>query len=133
MLELIELPKDTRSFEVKVDGKVVGFIAWRQAVEWSSRGHVSYEIAEEHRCKGYAKGALKTLLQHIELEYGNEFDKVQICCAVDNVASRCVVERCGGERDTSRGEIFRDPTDGKWTVSYWVPVKNMVDTAEQKS
>src|SRR5579859_93555 len=131
MLELRYSPVDILTWEIAVNSKIVGHISWRESKEWLSRGHISYEVAEQYRCKGYAQGALKMVLEYIYRVFP-EYEKVQICCAVDNVASRCVVERCGGERDLSRGEIFQDPTDGRWTVSYWVPVKKVVDEAEEK-
>src|SRR5579862_329256 len=131
MLELRSLPVNIMAWEILVGGKVVGHISWARSTEWLSRGHISYEVAEQHQCKGYAKGALREVLTYIT-DAWPDIEKVQICCAVDNVASRCVVERCGGERDLSRGEIFQDPTDGRWTVSYWVPVKKVVDEVEEK-
>ena len=124
-VELRQIPVDTETFEIWGDGAIVGFISWRRSTEWLSRGHVSYEVAEAHRCKGYATEALRQIVERAG-------DPVQVCCAVDNVASRLVIEHCGGERDVSRGKIFQDPTDGKWTISYWVPVKKVLDDAEQK-
>lgn len=132
MLELIEQPKDTRTFEICYLGNVIGHLAWRETEDWNSRGHVAYEVSEQWQNKGHATMALKTLLQHVSLEYP-EYKQVQICCEVSNIRSRRVVEKCGGERDISRGEVFQDPTDGKWTVSYWVPVKNMIDTELKKA
>ena len=131
-VELRQIPVDTETFEIWGDGAIVGFISWRRSTEWLSRGHVSYEVAEAHRCKGYAKEALRQLLDMVADRWPEVIDQVQICCAVDNVASRLVIEHCGGERDVSRGKIFQDPTDGKWTISYWVPVKKVLDDAEQK-
>ena len=131
MLHLELLPTDIEVFAIMVGEERVGSIAWRATDEWNTRGHVSYAVAEEHRCKGYAKAAVNALLDRI-LDMEWRFDKVQICCAVDNVASRAVVEACGGIRDLSRGEIFKDPTDNQWTVSYWVPVKKVLDTVNHK-
>ena len=132
MLTIRLLPTDTEVFAILVDGVKVGMIAWRRTDEWTSRGHISYAVDEEHRCKGYAQTAVKELLVYISSEYPGEYEKVQVCCVVDNVVSRRVVENCGGERDLSRGEIFKDPSDNAWTVSYWVPVKKMLDTSDQK-
>lgn len=131
MIELHFMPQDTLSWEIRVKGRPVGFIAWRQTTDWYTRGHVAYEVAGEHQGKGYAKAALGALLDYIRARYPDH-ERVQICCAPDNVPSRRVIEANGGERDLSQGEIFQDPTDGKWTISYWVPVKKVVDTTEQK-
>ena len=129
MIRLDLLPTDTEVFAIMVGEERVGSIAWRHTNEWTTRGHISYVVEEEHRCKGYAKAAVRVLLAQAEAD---GVEQVQICCAVDNVASRAVVEACGGVRDLSRGEIFKDPTDNQWTVSYWVPVKKVLDTVNHK-
>ena len=131
MIHLDLLPTDTEVFAIMVGDERVGSIAWRHTTEWNTRGHISYAVAEEHRCKGYAKAAVMMLLEHIFVAHP-EFEQVQICCEVSNVASRAVVEACGGVRDLSRGEIFKDPTDNQWTVSYWVPVKKPLDSVNHK-
>ena len=123
MLRLDLRPTDTEVFAIMVANERVGSIAWRATDEWNTRGHISYAVAEEHRCKGYAQAALRELLAYIEIKRP-EYETVQICCVVDNIPSRRVAEACGGVRDYSRGEIFKDPTDNQWTVSYWVPIKS---------
>ena len=129
MIHLDLLPTDTEVFAIMVRDERVGSIAWRHITEWNTRGHISYVIKEAHRCKGYAKAAVRILLAQAEAD---EVEQVQICCEVSNVASRAVAEACGGVRDLSRGEIFKDPTDNQWTVSYWVPVKKPLDTVNHK-
>ncbi len=131
-VELKIIPVETETFEIWAYGAIVGFISWRRSHEWLSRGHVSYEVAESYRNHGYAKAALATLLGRIEANWPEVINQVQVCCAVDNVPSRAVIEANGGVRDLSRGEIFQDPTDGKWTISYWVPVKKPLDSQVKK-
>ena len=131
-VELKMIPVETEVFEIWAYGAIVGFICWRRSKEWLSRGHVSYEVAEAYRCKGYAKAALAAIVEHIRDDYRDIFDQVQVCCAVDNVPSRAVIEANGGVRDESHGEIFQDPTDGRWTISYWVPVKKPLDSVNHK-
>ncbi|MDN4163366.1 GNAT family N-acetyltransferase [Nocardioides abyssi] len=98
-----------------VDGdpaEVVGFLALRRELDaWHREvgGHLGYSIRPGHRGRGHASRAVRLALARAA-ELG--IDRLLVTCVEDNVASRRVVERCGGvledvRRGTSR---YRLPT-----------------------
>jgi predicted acetyltransferase len=72
-------------------------------------GHVGYDVPPEHRRKGHATAMLRALLPLAAKGFG--LDRVLVTCDVDNVASRKVIEACGGVFEDQRGIKLR----------YWVP------------
>ncbi|GAA4679446.1 GNAT family N-acetyltransferase [Streptomyces chumphonensis] len=95
-----------------VDGEVyLGRLALRHALnqrllEWG--GHIGYDVRPSARRRGHATAMLRAALPHAA-ELG--IDPVLITCDHDNVASRRVIERCGGVFEDRRAEKLR----------YWVP------------
>jgi predicted acetyltransferase len=72
-------------------------------------GHIGYDVAPEHRRRGHAAAMLRAML--VLAAKGHGIDRALVTCDPDNVASRKVIEACGGE--------FEDERDGK--RRYWVP------------
>jgi predicted acetyltransferase len=72
-------------------------------------GHIGYDVAPEHRRQGHATAMLRAMLPVVRADYG--LGHVLITCDTDNVASRKVIEACGG--------VYEDTRRGK--LRYWVP------------
>lgn len=71
-------------------------------------GHVGYDVRPSTRCRGHATAMLRGLLPYAA-ERG--LGQVLVTCDEDNVASRKVIEACGGTlEDARRGKL-----------RYWVP------------
>lgn len=76
-------------------------------------GHIGYAVLPVHRRRGYATEILE---QSLVVARAEGVDDVLVTCAVDNVASRRVIERCGGEFE---GMVY----DGREEVEkrrYWI-------------
>jgi predicted acetyltransferase len=71
-------------------------------------GHVGYDVKPSARRRGHATTMLRQALPWCR-ELG--IDPVLVTCDVDNVASRRVIEKAGGQ--------FEDRRDGK--LRFWVP------------
>jgi predicted acetyltransferase len=71
-------------------------------------GHIGYDVRPTARRRGHATAMLRAALP---VAYGLGLDPVLVTCDVPNVASRKVIEACGG--------CFADQMDGK--LRYWVP------------
>lgn len=97
-----------------VDGEpheVVGFLALRRDLDaWHHEqgGHLGYSIRPGRRGRGHAGRAVRLALGRAA---GLGLQRLLVTCAEDNVASRRVVERCGG--------VLEDVRRG--TCRYWVP------------
>lgn len=71
-------------------------------------GHVGYDVRPSARRRGHATAMLQQALPWCR-DLG--IDPVLVTCDVDNVASRRVIEKAGGQ--------FEDRRDGK--LRFWVP------------
>ncbi len=71
-------------------------------------GHVGYDVAPAHRRRGHATAMLRALLPLAARDFGIE--EVLVTCDTDNVASRRVIETCGG--------VLEDERSGK--LRFWV-------------
>ncbi len=71
-------------------------------------GHVGYDVKPSARRRGHATAMLQQALPWCR-DLG--IDPVLVTCDVDNVASRRVIEKAGGQ--------FEDRRDGK--LRFWVP------------
>ena len=81
------------------DGAFAGKIDLRYlpatgAVPDSVPGHVGYSVVPWKQGKGYATAALRAL---IELARSEGLTELRILCNVENLASRAVIEKVGGE------------------------------------
>jgi predicted acetyltransferase len=72
-------------------------------------GHIGYDVPPEHRRQGHATAMLRTFLVLCAKVHG--LDRVLVTCDPDNVASRTVIETCGG--------VLEDERSGK--LRYWAP------------
>ncbi|MBW1598528.1 GNAT family N-acetyltransferase [Streptomyces sp. JJ38] len=75
-------------------------------LEWG--GHIGYDVRPSARRRGHATAMLRAALPYAA-ELG--VDPVLVTCDHDNLASRRVIENCGG--------IFEDQRAGK--LRYWAP------------
>lgn len=98
----------------KSDNKIVGIIDIRHELNKfleERGGHIGYSVCPYERRKGYATEMLK-----LALEYSRKInlDKVMICCLESNLASKRVIEKCGGIYTSQR--IFNN----KHILIYWI-------------
>lgn len=101
-----------------LDGVIVGRCSVRHRLndflkEWG--GHIGYGVAPPFRQNGYGRQLLRAGLEHLK-ELGET--KAFMTCATDNDASRKMIESVGG---VLKDEML-DPTDGKLTFRFWVPL-----------
>lgn len=101
-----------------IDGKIAGRLSLRHRLNeflGLVGGHIGYGVAPEFRGKGVATHMLKYGLEFMK-ERGEE--KIFISCHSENVASRKIIEKCGGEfaalvpHPYENGELYR---------TYWIP------------
>lgn len=71
-------------------------------------GHIGYDVRPSARRRGHATAMLTAALP---LAHALGIDPVLVTCDHDNVASRTVIERCGGIFEDRRGVKLR----------YWLP------------
>jgi predicted acetyltransferase len=65
-----------------------------QRVLAEAGGHIGYAVLPAHRRQGFATEILR---QSLVIARSEGVDDVLVTCDVDNVGSRLVIERCGGE------------------------------------
>ena len=100
----------------EVDGEIVGRSSIRHELNaFLARegGHIGYAVVAEHRRQGYATEILR---QSLVIARAIGVDRVLITCDDDNVASACVIERCGGVLDSV---LDRDDGGGRFR-RYWI-------------
>jgi predicted acetyltransferase len=90
------------------DGEIVGIVRVRPRLTPSGEkndGHIGYDVAPSCRRKGYGTALLRmVLIEARRLGLG----RVIVTCATSNIASRGVIEKCGGRW---LGEVI-DEDDG---------------------
>ncbi|MEX0330728.1 MAG: GNAT family N-acetyltransferase [Puniceicoccaceae bacterium] len=80
-----------------VDGEVVGRLSLRTELnDFLARigGHIGYAVVPRFRMKGYATEMLE---QSLTICRSMGIERIFITCDVDNLPSRRVIEKCGGE------------------------------------
>lgn len=98
------------------DGKVVGVLQIRHYLNDYLRkyaGHIGYSVCHSERRRGYATRMLRDALP-ICRRMG--FDKVLVCCLVDNEGSRRTILNCGGVYQRT----VWVPRDGVFVQRYWI-------------
>jgi len=85
----------------------------QQLTDWlrDYGGHIGYDVPPEHRRRGHATAMLHAMLPIAAEQYA--IDQALITCDHDNIASRKVIEACGGVFEDRRGVKLR----------YWVPTR----------
>ena len=87
----------------EVAGEIVGRTSVRHELnEWLLRegGQVGYGVLPAHRGRGHATEILR---QSLVVARAAGVDRVLVTCDEDNVASRRVIEACGGRLDALPG------------------------------
>ncbi len=79
----------------------------------SAGGHIGYAVLPEHRRQGHATEILR---QSLVVARAGGVRDVLLTCAVDNVGSRTVIERCGGEFES----VVHDRQEGVDKRRYWI-------------
>jgi predicted acetyltransferase len=95
-----------------VDGdEYIGRMSIRHELnDWLAEvgGHIGYDVRRSRRGQGHATAMLRAALA-VARDLG--IDRALLTCDEDNLASRTVIERNGGELEDTRGGKLR----------YWVP------------
>lgn len=101
-----------------VDGVIVGSTRVRFSLNKElerTGGHVGYGVLPAHRGRGYATEMLR---QGLVIARSQGVERVLVTCLDDNLASKRVIEKCGGELE---GVIEIDGPTGPQTLRrYWL-------------
>jgi predicted acetyltransferase len=86
----------------EVGGQIVGRVSIRHEISnpflATEGGHIGYGVLAEHRRRGYASEMLRQALGIVR-DLGVE--RALVCCDDDNVGSAAVIERAGGEYEST--------------------------------
>jgi predicted acetyltransferase len=99
-----------------VDSEIVGRLMLRHSLnDFLLRvgGHIGYVVVREHRRRGYA---VEILRQGLELARSMALKRVLLTCDEDNLASRRVIEKSGGEYEGS----YFGPEAAAGKRRYWI-------------
>ncbi|HEU5265052.1 MAG TPA: GNAT family N-acetyltransferase [Jatrophihabitans sp.] len=86
----------------EVDGEIVGRVSIRHRLNDRLRangGHIGFGVLPAYRRRGFATEMLR---QGLVVARAVGVDRVLVTCDDDNIASRAVIERCGGRLDPDR-------------------------------
>jgi len=109
----------THRWLIESTGAIVGVARLRHSINTpflaENGGHIGYDVAPSHRRKGYGHLALSVALA----EAGRVgLTRVLLCAGHDNAASRAIIERQGGELESTTYSEFW----GEQLCRYWVRV-----------
>jgi predicted acetyltransferase len=104
-----------------VEETIVGRLMLRHSLnDFLSRigGHIGYVVVPEHRRREHRRRGYATemLRQGLVLARSIGMEKVLVTCDEDNLASRRIIEKCGGEYEDSRS----GPEAPGGTRRYWI-------------
>lgn len=111
-----EYSSTTSYFVVDEDGCLVGAASLRHYLTikgFNSWGHIGYGVRPSERGKGYATTVLKMVLSEAKKKH---IYRVLVGAHEDNIASRRVIEKCGGVFDNIVDDIDSD----KKICRYWI-------------
>lgn len=112
------LPKAT----IEVDGEVVGWVDHDAARDWLLPGELNmgYQVAPEHRGKGYASRGMRLMLHHLAVD--TDWKVATLLIDADNEPSLALAARLGFHRQPD--------LDGH---PYWKrPVADFVDESVER-
>lgn len=105
------------SFLVAVsDGVIIGRSSIRHRLNDNLRivgGHIGYCVLPQYRRRGFATDICR---QSVIIARAFGIDNVLITCDVDNIASKTVIERCGGIVDSDWPQTDTTPSKCR----YWI-------------
>lgn len=111
-----EYSSTTSYFVVDEDGCLVGGASLRHYLTvkgYNTWGHIGYGVRPSERGKGYATEILKLVLFEARKKH---IYRVLVGAHEDNIASRRVIEKCGGIFDN----IVEDRDSNKKICRYWI-------------
>ena len=83
-------------------------------------GHIGYSIIPSRRRNGYATAGLKLTLDYILQHPKLDLKRVLITCDSDNIASKKVIEKCGGVLENKSFDFLRF----KVKLRFWIDLKS---------
>lgn len=99
----------------KSDRKMIGMVDIRHSLNdflASYGGHIGYGVRPSERKKGYGTQILQMALTYAR---GLGLSRVMLACNQDNIASRKIIQTCGGVKER---EFVH--SDGKCVEVYWI-------------
>lgn len=112
----------THRWLVNEAGKIVGTIRLHHGIDTpflaSDAGHVGYQVAPQHRGKGYGHAALRAALKEAR---ALGLDSLLLVANEDNARSRAIIERHGGRlAETVYSEFWE-----RRVCRYWVSTQDV--------
>jgi predicted acetyltransferase len=101
------------------DGEFCGGISLRYALGTDElpphiSGHIGFSVVPWKRRRGYATGALRAMLAIARAE---GLRRVRLTCDDDNLASRRVIEKCGGVYSGTADNRYRSDS---MKLQFWI-------------